>query len=116
MVDTHVKKEYGEKKPKKKIPRGETRLRNLNATEALIGRRGLTGMAMEGVVRDTGISKGDVSFHFPTKRHILFVTGDSFEEMLYNPPGRIAGRGPDCLSPLQATLLSFVSWNASSRG
>jgi AcrR family transcriptional regulator len=79
----------------------DARTRILDAAEALVRTRGVTGLTLEAAAREAGVSKGGLLYHFGSKEALLtgllqrmgeFVAADFAEGVARQPegPGRVA--------------------------
>jgi AcrR family transcriptional regulator len=52
-------------------PQPDARTRVLDAAEAIVQARGVTGLTLEAAARDAGVSKGGLLYHFASKEALL---------------------------------------------
>ena len=65
----------------------------LEAAERCLGRSGYHGTTMDDVVRESGLSKGSLYWHFSSKEDLLLALFERYEEEFYRawgPEGRVA--------------------------
>jgi len=74
----------------------DARTRILDAAEAMVRNRGVSGLTLEAAAREAGVSKGGLLYHFASKEALLaamlnrladFVSEDFVEAMERLPPG-----------------------------
>ncbi len=77
-------------------PAADARTRNLDAAEAMVRARGVSGLTLEAAAREAGVSKGGLLYHFASKEALLaamlnrladFVAEDFVLAMERLPPG-----------------------------
>ena len=83
--------------------RADSRARLLDAATAIVGRAGAANLTIDGVAAESGLSKGGVLYHFPSKRALL---EGMLEKLLAEAETRSQGLREQGYSSLEAWIES----------
>src|SRR5437763_8708649 len=67
----------------------------VEAAVAVIAQQGLQNLSLSEIERKAGMSRGQLTYYFPTKEDILLAVFDRLVLLMYERIGRPAGPAPD---------------------
>ncbi len=83
--------------------RADSRQRLLDAATTIVGRAGAANLTIDGVAAESGLSKGGVLYHFPSKRALL---EGMLEKLLHEADARATALRETGCSSLEAWIES----------
>ena len=92
--------------------RADSRQRVLHAATTIVGRAGAANLTIDGVAAESGLSKGGVLYHFPSKRALL---EGMLEQLLEEAETRAIGLRDKGCSSLEAWIESERTQSAAER-
>ncbi len=94
--------------PRKRAPAKERRAQICDAALACFAARGYHATTMDDIVRASGLSKGTLYWHFPSKEEVFLACFDTFAVEVFAAWDRALERDPDVLTLVREQLESLL--------